>query len=122
MHIFGEAVLTDANTELMARKVSEIFDGKHVAVYPDPAGRQRRTSAALGQTDLSILESYGFEVIAPRRAPLVVDRINEVNAMLENSKDSGWRHRGPWGCMRGCRSPCDTADACGTLAGPKAYP
>jgi len=87
LHIFGEAVLSDANTELMARKISELFDGKHVAVYPDPAGRQRRTSAAIGQTDLSILESYGFEVIAPRRAPLVVDRINEVNAMLENSKD-----------------------------------
>ena len=56
-------------------------------VYPDPAGRQRRTSAALGATDLSILESYGFNVIAPRRAPAVVDRINEVNAMLENSAE-----------------------------------
>ena len=87
LHIFGEAVLADANTELMARKLSEVFSGRHVSVYPDPAGRQRRTSAALGQTDLSILESYGFEVIAPRRAPAVVDRINEVNAMLENSQE-----------------------------------
>lgn len=87
LHIFGEAVLQDANTELMARKLSDLFAGRHVDVYPDPAGRQRRTSAALGATDLSILESYGFNVIAPRRAPAVVDRINEVNAMLENSAE-----------------------------------
>ena len=59
--------------------------GRQVIIYPDPAGRQRRTSAALGHTDLSILEGYGFTVIAPKRAPLVVDRINEVNAMWENS-------------------------------------
>ena len=85
LHITDEIVLPDANTETMARALDQRLAGRQVIIYPDPAGRQRRTSAALGHTDLSILEGYGFTVIAPKRAPLVVDRINEVNAMWENS-------------------------------------
>lgn len=86
LHIFDEIVLPDANTELMARRLDGDYGQRAITIYPDPAGRQRRTSAALGETDLTILERYGFTVNAPRRAPMVVDRINEVNAMLENSE------------------------------------
>lgn len=85
LHVFDEVVLPDANTDLMAKELLSRFSGRAATVYPDPAGRQRKTSAALGETDLTILERYGFRVIAPRKAPLVVDRINEVNALLESA-------------------------------------
>lgn len=57
---------------------------KHIFIYPDPAGAQRRTSAQ-GETDISILRKEGFTVLAMSSHPLVRDRINVVNAMFENA-------------------------------------
>ena len=62
------------------------YNGRHIAVYPDPSGKARKTSAGR-QTDFSILESYSFDVVASNKALPVVDRINEVNASgLQNSE------------------------------------
>ena len=36
-------------------------------------------------TDFTILKDAGFQVKAPRRAPLIVDRVNLVNRLLCNS-------------------------------------
>jgi len=80
--VLNEIEIPDANTDLMAQEILQRYPNRHIAVYPDPSGRARKTSAAVGQTDFSILESYGFDVVASRRAPAVVDRLNEVNAML----------------------------------------
>lgn len=80
-----EISIQDANTDMMAQEIKMRYGNRHIAVYPDPSGKARKTSAAVGQTDFSILEGYGFDVIAPNKAPPIVDRINEVNAMLCNS-------------------------------------
>ena len=77
----------DANTELMALALQERFPNRHITVCPDPAGRARKTSAAVGRTDFTILEEAGLKVSSPRAAPPVVDRINEVNSMLCNAED-----------------------------------
>jgi hypothetical protein len=53
-----------------------------VIFCPDPAGNQRHTNAKVGQTDFTIIKSFGFEVRAPNAHPAVVDRVNNTNAML----------------------------------------
>ncbi len=71
-----------SNTEEMAAELKMRYPERHIIVVPDPAGRQRRSSAPIGQTDITILERAGFEVRAPSGPPPVVDRINNVNQML----------------------------------------
>ena len=83
--VIDELSIADANTDVMAQALKTRYNDRHMVVYPDPSGKARKTSAAVGQTDFSILESYGFDVVASNKAPPVVDRINEVNAMLCNS-------------------------------------
>jgi hypothetical protein len=57
---------------------------KHVHIFPDPAGAQRRTSAQ-GETDIGILRKEGFTVFAMSSHPLVRDRINVMNARFQNA-------------------------------------
>lgn len=72
-----------SNTEEMAIELRRRFPApRRVVVCPDPSGRQRKTSAPVGQTDFTILQKYGFEVRAPNAAPAVVDRINNAQAMF----------------------------------------
>ncbi|HEY4133492.1 MAG TPA: PBSX family phage terminase large subunit [Gemmatimonadaceae bacterium] len=76
------AIMT-SNTDEMAAEIRRRFPlPRHIVVCPDPSGKQRRSSAPVGQTDFTILESYGFEVRAPAAAPLVVDRINNAQRMF----------------------------------------
>lgn len=86
LHIWDEIVIRNGNTEEMASEIRTRYPGRDIAVYPDPSGKARKTSAPVGQTDFTILERHGFRVIAPNAAPAVVDRINEVQAMLNNSE------------------------------------
>ena len=53
-----------------------------IHVYPDPSGNARKTSAAVGTTDFSILSQNGFIVHAHRKAPPIVDSVNAVNRMF----------------------------------------
>jgi len=84
LHIFDEIIMENATTEEMAEELRNRYPTRPITIYPDPSGRARKTSAPVGQTDFTILRQYGFRVIAPSRAPKVVDRVNEVNAMLCN--------------------------------------
>jgi len=54
-------------------------------VYPDPSGRARKTSAAVGVTDFSILQSAGLNVLAKSKAPPIVDSVACVNRKLKNA-------------------------------------
>jgi len=85
LHIIDEITIQNGNTELMAESIQRKFPNRLVLAYPDPSGKARKTSAPVGQTDFSILSAHGFRVLAPNAAPLVVDRSNEVNAMLKNA-------------------------------------
>lgn len=81
LQIFDEVVLEVGNTEDMALAIRVKYPNRRIVVCPDPSGKQRKTSAPVGQTDYTILEKYGFEVRAPSAAPAVVDRENNANAM-----------------------------------------
>lgn len=85
LHVFGEIEIPNGNTELLAGEIRRRYPAREVRVYPDPSGNARKTSAPVGQTDFSLLRGAGFRVIAPPSAPLVVDRINEVNAVFRNA-------------------------------------
>ena len=52
-------------------------------MYPDAAGRQRKTSAG-GRTDISILQNAGFRVNYKLSNPPIRDRVNAVNSKLKN--------------------------------------
>lgn len=70
-----------SNTEEMAAELRRRYPNRRVIVCPDPAGKQRKTSAPVGQTDFTILQRHGFTVRSPNAAPPVVDRINNAQAM-----------------------------------------
>lgn len=73
-----------SNTEEMATEIRRRYPNRRVIVCPDPAGKQRKTSAPVGQTDFTILERHKFTVRAPNAAPAVVDRINNAQEMYEH--------------------------------------
>jgi len=81
--IFEEIQIWSSNTNEMVEEIQRRYKGK-VIIYPDPASRQRKTSAG-GFTDLAILKNAGFEVKSRPTAPLVRDRINAVNSKLKNA-------------------------------------
>lgn len=89
LHIFDEIVIFGSNTDEMADEISRRYGRKNVTIYPDPACRQRKTSAG-GRTDLSILQNAGFEVRVRNSHSAVRDRINAVNSRLQAA--DGVRH------------------------------
>lgn len=82
LHVFDEIVLPNSNTEEMRDELLGRYHNRRVEIAPDPSGRSRRSSASVGVTDFSLLESAGFSVNAPSTAPLIIDRVNTVNANL----------------------------------------
>ena len=85
LHIIDEIVLPNSNTTEFCAEVKSRYPNYKIYVYPDPAGKARKTSAAGGTTDFTILQMHGFYVVAPSAHPPVADRINEVQAMLCNA-------------------------------------
>jgi len=75
----------DTDTLAKAIKTKFIDKGHRVHAYPDPSGRSRKTSATVGVTDFSILESYKIHTHAPNAAPSLVDSANCVNRMLKTA-------------------------------------
>ncbi len=70
---------------LMVEFIDELlsrYNKNKMIVYPDPASRQRKTSAG-GRTDLTILQNAGLNVKAKNTHALVRDRINSVNSKLK---------------------------------------
>lgn len=81
-HIIKEFVIENANTRLMCQEIRKAFPGRKIICYPDPSGRNRSTKSEVGQTDFSIIREFGFNLIAPKKAPLIVDSVNDVNTLL----------------------------------------
>lgn len=73
------------DTEQLAIAIKKRFEGHKILAFPDPSGKARKTSAKVGRTDFSILESVGIEVLAKSSAPGIVDSVNCVNRMLCNA-------------------------------------
>lgn len=81
-HVLDALEIPVSNTEEVAQEIRERYPDRRVIFCPDPTGKARKTSAPVGQTDFTILESHGFEVRAPSKAPVVVDRVNNAQAMF----------------------------------------
>lgn len=84
IHIFDEMHIPGSNTDEVCEEIKARYPHSRVIVYPDPAARQKRTSAG-GKTDYSILVNAGFTVKARQSHTPVRDRVNAVNAMLKNA-------------------------------------
>ena len=85
IYIVDEVVIYSSNTDEMVQEIRDRYGTKmHITIYPDPASRQRKTSAG-GRTDLSILQNGGFHVKVKTRHPAVRDRINAVNSKLKDT-------------------------------------
>ena len=84
LYAVDEIVMYGSNTDEMVTEIKDRYPNRHIIVYPDPASRQRKTSAG-GRTDLSILQNAGFAVKAKKSHALVRDRINAVNSRLLSS-------------------------------------
>ena len=79
-----EIEMYSSNTQEMVQEIRSRYNkltAGRIWVYPDPASRQRKTSAG-GATDLSILQNAGFVVKAPNAHNPVRDGVNAVNSML----------------------------------------
>lgn len=87
LHMIKDFVIENANTRLMCKEISRAFPGRSITCYPDPSGKNRSTKAEVGQTDFAIIKEFGFRIIAPNKAPLRVDSVNDVNALLLNAAE-----------------------------------
>jgi len=82
--VFDEIVIYGSNTDEMVEEIKNRYPGKKIVIFPDPASRQRKTSAA-GRTDLSILQNAGFNCKLRSAHPRIRDRINAVNSALKST-------------------------------------
>jgi len=82
-----------SNTEELAEEVRARYPDRSYVACPDPSGRQRKTSAPVGETDFTILRRAGFDVRSPSKAPPVVDRVNNANEMYHDKRSGRRRCR-----------------------------
>jgi hypothetical protein len=73
------------DTESLAIMLKETFKGHELVAFPDPTGRSRKTSAAVGRTDFTILQSNGIKTLARSSSPSIVDSVAAVNGKLMNA-------------------------------------
>jgi hypothetical protein len=89
LYVIDEIRMFSSNTNELVSEISARYPKSKIWAYPDPASRQRKTSAG-GSTDLTILQNAGFIVKCPTSHTPVRDRINAVNSRLCDS--TGVRH------------------------------
>ena len=82
VHFFDEIHLVNATTYELADLLHERYPA--ITVFPDPAGRARKSSA--DATDFTILRDKGFTVEARAAHPPVRSRVNAVNKLLREGK------------------------------------
>jgi len=80
-----ELLLDSSSTEDTCDELKRRYPNSKITMFPDPAGRQRRSSAG-GRTDISILQNAGFNVQARNSHTPVRDRVNAVNSKLKNAR------------------------------------
>ena len=81
--VIDEVEMYGSNTDELANEIVSRFPNTKIFAYPDPACRQRKTSAG-GRTDLSILQNAGFICKVPTRHQAIRDGVNAMNSKLCN--------------------------------------
>jgi hypothetical protein len=89
LYVIDEIRMFSSNTQELVAEIKARYPSSKIWAYPDPASRQRKTSAG-GATDLTILQNAGWVVKCPNSHTPVRDRINAVNSRLCDS--TGIRH------------------------------
>ena len=83
-HFFAEKVYRD--TQQIAAGLKELyphhFKTRQLVLIPDAASKQRSTAAAQ-ESDLGILKKAGHKVSPQQSNPLVQDRVNALNVLIE---------------------------------------
>jgi phage terminase large subunit len=85
IYFIDEIVMNGSNTDEVCDEIKRRYPKSRIIMYPDPAGKQRKTSAG-GRTDISILQNAGFRVNVRNSHTPIRDRVNAVNAKLQNAK------------------------------------
>lgn len=85
LNVIDEIRMYSSNTQEAVEEIRSRFPKSKIWAYPDPAARQRKTSAG-GATDITILQNAGFVVKSPNSHTPIRDRINAVNSRLCDSK------------------------------------
>ena len=78
------------NTDLLGQAIYKkyVTSDRPVAkihCYPDPAGKAGHTNAPVGQTDLTILEGFGFDICVKNVHPSVSESVKAVNARFKTA-------------------------------------
>ena len=79
-----DEVVGAQDTDALAQEIRRRYPDHKIYGYPDASGGNRSTNAT--KTDIQILESYGISNQSPQANPPIKDRVNNVQAMLENGK------------------------------------
>ena len=86
-HFFNEAIYRD--TQQIAVGLRDMyphhFRAGQLVLIPDAASKQRATAAAQ-ESDLGILKKAGHKVSPQQSNPLIQDRVNAINALVEQRK------------------------------------
>lgn len=81
---FDEICIDGADTWQLCRTIREKARGaQEIVVFPDPAGKARKTSALDNISDIEIMESEGFSDIRYNTRISVRDCLNASNAFLQ---------------------------------------
>ena len=83
--IVVDEIVRQQDTDALAREIKRRYGNNKIFVYPDASGAARSTINA-SKTDIAILEGYGFTNMALRSNPPIKDRVQTLQAVLENSK------------------------------------
>lgn len=86
-HFFAERVYRD--TQQIAQGLKEMypehFRRGQLVLIPDAASKQRATAAAQ-ESDLGILKRAGHQVKVQQSNPVIQDRVNALNSLIEQRK------------------------------------
>jgi len=71
------------DTPNMIHTLRTKYPDHNIAIYPDASGASRKTVNA-SISDITLLESAGYECRAPKRNPFIKDRVMAANAAFES--------------------------------------
>ena len=78
-HSGGQELMTQQLCNEVNRRYG---NNNNIVFFPDPSGKQRRTSAI--STDHDILRANNYKVLSRSTAPAVIDRVNAVNSIMKS--------------------------------------
>lgn len=71
------------NTQSLCAQLKMKYPNRKIIINPDASGNNRNAS---GSSNIGILEKEKFTVIAPKKNPLVSERVNAINLAFEQNK------------------------------------